>query len=62
MGIRRQRRNRLESPKNLNDVVLYSLGTDNINYEKYDEQVLYKKVNERLDVQQAKLNKKFGLG
>lgn len=60
MGLRYQKRNRLESFKGLPDTLLASLGTTDINYEKYDEQVIADVVNRNLDKQQEKLQKNLG--
>lgn len=60
MGLRYQKRNRLESFEGLSDALLYGLGTTDINYEKYDEQIIADIVNARLDEQEKKIQEGWG--
>lgn len=64
MGLRYQKRDRLTSFRGdkVSDVLLYSLGTTDINYEKYDEQIVADIINKNLDKQQEKIFKNWGEG
>lgn len=52
-------RNRSEELPALPDVVLATIGQDNINYEKYDYQQVADLINKNLDIAQARYNKRF---
>ena len=56
MGRNFVKRNRLESLPNIPDAALYSLGTTDINFEIFDEQVIFDLVNKNLDEAQARMN------
>lgn len=57
MGFKYVRRNRMEDLPAIDDNILASISMNgNINFEKYDEQQIYDKVNAQLDIQQAKIN------
>jgi hypothetical protein len=56
MGIRYKKRNRMEEIRQLPDAVLASLGTTDINFEKFDESLVWHDINRRLDKQQEKID------
>lgn len=55
MGVRYQKRKRLESLKKINDITLSAIGNNDLNLEKYDEQIIFDHVNEKLDKQEDKI-------
>lgn len=57
MGLRYKKRNRMEEIRQLPNPVLASLGATDINFEKFDEQLIYDIINKNLDKQQEKMNK-----
>jgi len=61
LGVRYgQRRHRLESLKNPGDTILFAIGVNDINLEKYDEQVIYDDINKRIDAVEKKLKERVG--
>jgi hypothetical protein len=48
----------MESFRGLPDNLLYSIGSDDINYEKYDEQIIADLINKKLDEQQERIDSK----
>ena len=56
MGRNFVKRNRLESLPAIPLTALASLGTTDINFEIYDEQLIFDQINENLDKAQARLN------
>lgn len=52
-------RNRLEDLPALRDTILVSIGDDNINFEKYDFQLIADEVNRNLDIVQERYNARF---
>mgnify|MGYP000324280617 CR=1 FL=1 len=58
MGLRRGKRGRMESLRKIPDEALASIGATNIEFEKYDEQLIWDNVNKRLDIQQEKIDNK----
>ena len=55
MGVRYQKRKRLESLKKINDITLSAIGNNDLNLEKYDEQIIFDHVNAKLDKQEDKI-------
>jgi len=49
MGIKWNKRRRLESAKNIPVEVLTSLASHDVHFEKYDESLLYDKINKKID-------------
>ena len=56
MGLKRSKRERMSSLSDIDDIALASLGATDIEFEKYDEQLIYDKVNKQLDKQQEKID------
>jgi len=55
MGLRYKKRDRLERVGRVPDEILASIGQTNINYERFDEQIVYDKINAKLDKESAKI-------
>lgn len=55
MGLRYKKRDRLERVGRVPDELLASIGQTNINYERFDEQIVYDKINAKLDKESAKI-------
>lgn len=55
MGLRYKKRGRLERVGRVPDEILASIGQTNINYERFDEQLVYDKINAKLDKESAKI-------
>lgn len=64
MGRRYEKRDRLTSFRSdkVSDVLLSSLGSIDINYEKYDEQQIADTINKQLDKADARIQKNWGEG
>lgn len=58
MGFRYGKRNRLERASDIPEPVLVSLGTTNIKFESFDEQLTADQINANLAKQQARINSK----
>lgn len=56
MGVKYVRRNRMEDLPNVPVEVLVAIGQSNINFEKFDEQLIWDKINARLDIEQLRIN------
>lgn len=56
MGFNFVRRNRLESLPAIPLTALYGLGTSDLNFEKFDETIIYDLINDNLDAAQARLD------
>lgn len=59
MGIKYQKRNRLEELKSLDDVTLASIGDTDMEIWQYDYTQIADEINESLDKIQADYNKRF---
>ena len=61
MGVRYgQKRHRLESLKNPGDTIMFAIGVNDLNFEKFDEQIIFDLINKRLDEQETALKEKIG--
>ena len=56
MGLTRDKRERMASLGDIDNITLASLGAHNINFEKFDEHLIYDKINKQLDKQQERIN------
>lgn len=56
MGVKYVKRNRMEDLPTIPDSVLASIGMTNINFEKFDEQLIYDQINKELDIQQKRID------
>lgn len=56
MGLRYVKRPRMESLPNVPDEVLVGIGSSNIQFSHFEEDLIYWKVNRRLDVVQERIN------
>lgn len=56
MGVKYVKRGRMQSLPAINAMILYSLGSKDINFEIYDEQELYYIINQQYNAAQVKIN------
>jgi hypothetical protein len=56
MGLKYVKRPRLQDLPAIPDITLASIGANNLQYEKYDEQVIFDQINKQLDLVQKRIN------
>lgn len=50
----------MESLKNPGDTIMFAIGVNDLNFEKFDEQIIFDLINKRLDEQETALKEKIG--
>ena len=55
MGKRYQKRARMERARNLPEEVLVAIGQNSLSHERFDEQILIEKINDKVDANWAKV-------